>query len=78
MRYAYNSNSQITASSGGAYKPDLARPRSGSNDGLLISPISGQDSQDMGPLGPTLFWLGIGLILSGFILIIALISLILF
>jgi hypothetical protein len=54
----------------------LSKPEK--QEGLLISPGSGGGGQKTSRLGVVLFLLGIGLLLSGFILIMALISLILF
>jgi hypothetical protein len=54
----------------------LSKPKE--NEGLLISPESSGSGQKTSRLGATLFLLGAGFLLSGFLLIMALISLILF
>lgn len=56
----------------------LPRPTPEKRDGLLISPGGGSGAQASARMGAVLFLLGTAFLLSGFTLIMALISLILF
>ena len=78
MPIAYDLNRYSAFLTGRSSVSSLPRSKPGKEEGLLISPTSGQGSEVSAPYSRAHVWLGIGLILSVFNLVFALFSLILF
>jgi len=78
MPVVYKFNRSVPALGRRPFPLSLQPSRPGKEEGLLISPTSGRGNPMAALCSPAHFWLGVGLILSAFNLVFALISLILF
>ena len=78
MTIIHNMYHHSPSLSGRLTGPSLPRAKPGKPEGLLISPSGGRAGQISASFSWAYFWLGVGVILSAFNLVFALISLIIF
>ena len=78
MTIIHNMYHHSSSLSGRLTGPSRAQAKPGKPEGLLISPSSGRAGQLSASFSWAYFWLGVGVILSAFNLVFALISLIIF